>query len=154
MNDYYYRKTSSNVYTVKEICSRWYHFQLNKIEKAWVWAEILCLDFEKTRSNQYIKSSKLATFKNCEIFSNLYFSYIRDYKATLSDGNKTKRIQSTILYIQYLGKRRKLKHTEIEVKIIIKIIYTQIGKYFSSRYEWYWRIEILFIFMRSSLARN
>ena len=29
----------------------------------------------------------MTTFENCEIFSNLYFSYARDYKATLSDGN-------------------------------------------------------------------
>ena len=28
----------------------------------------------------------MATFEICEIFSNLYFSYVRDYKATLSGG--------------------------------------------------------------------
>ena len=50
--------------------------------------EILCFDSPKTRSNQYIKSRKVATFKNCEIFPNLYFPYVRHYKATLSGGNK------------------------------------------------------------------
>ena len=34
-----------------------------------------------------IKSRKVATFENCEIFSTLYFSYVRDYKATLSGVN-------------------------------------------------------------------
>ena len=33
----------------------------------------------------------MATFENCEIFSNYYFSYVRDYKVTLSGGNKEKR---------------------------------------------------------------
>ena len=39
----------------------------NKIVKAWVWVEILCLDFPKIWGNQYITSSKVATFENCEI---------------------------------------------------------------------------------------
>ena len=82
-----YGLTSLNVYTSKKMWSRWYRSQFNKIEKAWVRVEILCLDFRKTRSNQYIKSRKVATFKNYEIFSNLYFSYVRNYKATLSGGN-------------------------------------------------------------------
>ena len=43
--------------------------------------------FRKYDQNQYIKSRKVATFENCEIFSNLYFSYVRDYKATLLGGN-------------------------------------------------------------------
>ena len=54
--------------------------------KKQVRVEILSLDFWKTPSNQYIKSTKVATFENCEIFSN-YFSYVWDYKATLSGGN-------------------------------------------------------------------
>ena len=83
-----YRLTSSNVYTVEEMCSRWYGSQFNKFEKAWVRVEIHCLDFRKTLSNQNIKSSKLTTFENCEIFSNYYFSYVQDYKATLAGGNK------------------------------------------------------------------
>ena len=32
----------------------------------------------------------MATFEKCEIFSNLYFSYVRYYKATLSGGNQKK----------------------------------------------------------------
>ena len=82
-NDCCYCLTSFNLYTVKEMCSRWYRSQFNKFEKALVWVEILCLDFQKTPSNQNIKSSKVSTFKNCEIFSNCYFSYVRDYKITL-----------------------------------------------------------------------
>ena len=30
----------------------------------------------------------MATFEICEIFSDYYFSYARDYKATLARGNK------------------------------------------------------------------
>ena len=30
----------------------------------------------------------MAAFEICEIFSNYYFSYLRDYKATLAGGNK------------------------------------------------------------------
>ena len=82
------RLTSSNVYTVKKMCSRWSCSQFNKIEKAWVRVEIFCFDFPKTQSNQYIKSRKVATFENCEILSNLQFLYVREYKATLSGGNK------------------------------------------------------------------
>ena len=79
--------TSSNVHTVTKMCSRWYRSQFNNVEKAWVRVEILCFDFRKTRLSQYIKSRKVATFKNCEIFSSLYFSYVHDYKATLLGGN-------------------------------------------------------------------
>ena len=82
-----YRRTSSNVNTVKEIC-RWYRSQFNKFEKAWVRVEILYFDFRKTPSYQNIKSSKVVTFEICEIFSNYYLSYVRDYKATLVGGNK------------------------------------------------------------------
>ena len=49
-----------------------------------------CLDFPKTRSDQSTKSRKVAAFENYEIFPNLYFSYVRDYKATLSGGNNSK----------------------------------------------------------------
>ena len=56
------------------MCSRWYRSQFNKFEKAWARVEILCLDFQKTPSNQNIKSSKVPTFKIYEIFSNHYFS--------------------------------------------------------------------------------
>ena len=49
-----------------------------------------CLDFLKTRSDQSTKSRKVAAFENYEIFPNLYFSYVRDYKATLSGGNNSK----------------------------------------------------------------
>ena len=71
----------------KEMCSRWYRSQFNKFDKAWVWVEILCLDFRKTPSNQNIKSSKVATLEICEIFSDNYFSYVQDYNATLVGGN-------------------------------------------------------------------
>ena len=87
-NGWCHRLTSSNVFTVKKMCSRWYCFQFNKIGKAWFRVGILWLDFPKTRSNHYIKSRKAATLENCEIFSNLYFSYVPDYKAILSGGNK------------------------------------------------------------------
>ena len=43
--------------------------------------------FGKLNQINDIKSRKVATFENCEIFSNYYFSYVRDYKATLSGGN-------------------------------------------------------------------
>ena len=43
--------------------------------------------FRKLNQINNIKSRKVATFENCEIFSNYYFSYVRDYKATLSGGN-------------------------------------------------------------------
>ena len=65
----------------------WYRFQFNKINEAWVRVEILCLDLLKTWSDQYIKLREVATFENWEIFSKLNFSYIRDYKATLSGVN-------------------------------------------------------------------
>ena len=93
--------TSSNVYKVKEMCSRWYRSQFKKFKKAWVRVEILCLDFRKTASNQNTKSSKVATFENCEIFSNYYFSYVRDYKATLAGDNKSlenKLLREELLY--------------------------------------------------------
>ena len=74
-NDCCYRLTSSNVNTVKEMWSRWYHFQFNKFVKAWVRVEILYLDFRKTPSNQNIKSSKVAIFEICEIFSFISHTY-------------------------------------------------------------------------------
>ena len=40
--------------------------------------------FGKLSQINNIKSRKMATFENCETFSNCYFSYVRDYKATLS----------------------------------------------------------------------
>ena len=61
------------------MCSKWYCPQFNKIEKAWVWVEILCLNFQKTWSNQYIKLRKVTTFKNCEIF----FTYISHLYRTI-----------------------------------------------------------------------
>ena len=72
---------------LKEMCSRWYCSQFKKFEKAWARVEILCLDFRKTPSNQNIKSTNVATFEICEIFSNYYFSSVWDYKATLAGGN-------------------------------------------------------------------
>ena len=45
--------------------------------------KFFCLHFRKTPSNQNIKSNEVATFENCEILSNYYFSYVRVYKATL-----------------------------------------------------------------------
>ena len=85
-NDCCYRLTSSNVSTVKDICGRWYRYQFNKFEKGWARVALLCLDFRKTPPNQNRKSNKVATFKVCEIFSNYYFSYVRDYKDTLAGG--------------------------------------------------------------------
>ena len=35
-----------------------------------------------------MKSNKVATIEICEIFSNNYCSYVRDYKATLARGNE------------------------------------------------------------------
>ena len=73
--------------------SRWYRSQFNKIKKASLRIEILCLDFHRKLSQIInIKSRKVATFKNCEIFSNYYFCYVRDYKATLSGGNEYEHI--------------------------------------------------------------
>ena len=43
--------------------------------------------FAKLNQINNIKSRKVATFENCEIFSSNYFSYVRDYKATLSGCN-------------------------------------------------------------------
>ena len=85
MNDCCYRLTSSNVHTVKKCAASDNVSNLTRQKRR---VEILCLDFPKTQSNQYIKSRKVTTFKNCEIFSNLYFSHVRNCKATLSGGNK------------------------------------------------------------------
>lgn len=86
-NDCCCRMTSPHVKTIKEICSRWYRSQFIKTEKSWVRFEILCLDFLKIGSNKYrVNSRKVTPFENCEIFSN-YVSYVRHYKAILSDGN-------------------------------------------------------------------
>ena len=106
-NDCCYRLTSSNVNTVKEMCSRWYRSQFNKFEKAWARVEILCLDFRKTPPNQNIKSSKVATFEICEIFSNYHFSYVRDYKATLAGGN----------YPFYTALIHQLTNTDVTLKL-------------------------------------
>ena len=38
-----------------------------------------------------MKSSKVVTFEICEIFSNYYFSYGRDYKATPTGDNKARK---------------------------------------------------------------
>ena len=65
-----------------------YLSQFNKFEKAWARVEIFCLDFRKTPSNQNIKSTRVATFEICEIFSDYYLSYVQDYKATLTGGNQ------------------------------------------------------------------
>ena len=46
-DDCCYHLTSSNVYTVKKMCSRWHRSQFNKTEKVWVRVEILCLIFRK-----------------------------------------------------------------------------------------------------------
>ena len=66
------------------MCSRWNCSQFHKFEKVGARVEILCLNFQRTPPNKNIKSSQLATFEICEIFSNYYFSYVRDYKATLA----------------------------------------------------------------------
>ena len=49
--------------------------------------KLFVLIFGKLNQINNIKSRKVATFENCEIFSNYYFSYVPDYKATLSGGN-------------------------------------------------------------------
>ena len=79
-----YRLTSSNLNTFKKMCSRWNCSQFHKFEKVRARVEILCLDFQRTPPNKNIKSSQVVTFEICEIFSNYYFSYVRDYKATLA----------------------------------------------------------------------
>ena len=61
---------------------------LKRLKKYRSYFKILYLDFPKTWLNQYIKSKKVATFEKLEIFSNLYFSYVQYYKATLLGGNK------------------------------------------------------------------
>ena len=71
------------------MCTRWYRPQFNKFEKASARVEILCLDFQKTPPNQNIKLSKVANFEICEIFSDYYCPYVRDYKATLAGSNQT-----------------------------------------------------------------
>ena len=55
-NDCCYCMTSSNVNTIKEMCSRRYRSQFNKFEKAWARVEILCLNFRKTPSNFKIQN--------------------------------------------------------------------------------------------------
>ena len=86
------------------MCSRWYRSHFKKFQKAWIRVEILCLDFWKTPSNQNMKLSKVATFENCEIFSNSYFSYVRDYKAILAGGNKMYlRLMITVCIKQHLS---------------------------------------------------
>ena len=35
-----------------------------------------------------MKLRTVRIFENCEIFCNLHFSYVRDYKVTLASGNK------------------------------------------------------------------
>ena len=39
--------------------------------------------FRKLSQINNIKSRKVATFENCENFSNHYFTYVRNYKVTL-----------------------------------------------------------------------
>ena len=56
-------------------------------KKVWARPENVCLDFLKTLANQHIKSSKVAAFQICEIFSNSNISYVRGYKAALTGGN-------------------------------------------------------------------
>ena len=97
-NDCCYRLTYSSLNTVKEMCSWWYRSQFNKCEKVWARVDILCLNFRKSPPNQNIKSSKVATFEICEIFSNYYFSYVRDYKATLAGVNKKSNLKGHLGY--------------------------------------------------------
>ena len=49
----------------------------------------------------------MATFEICEIFSNYYFSYVRDYKATLTGGNKI--VAKPISFIVFVYEQTKLK---------------------------------------------
>ena len=72
---------SSNVYTVKKMCSRRYRSQFNKIEKACVSVEVLCLYFLKTRSYINIQnqgkrqSSKIVRF--FLTYNSLMYGYIK-----------------------------------------------------------------------------
>ena len=43
--------------------------------------------FTKLNQINNIISRKVATFEDCEIFSNYYFPYVWDYEATMSGGN-------------------------------------------------------------------
>ena len=79
------------------MCSWWFRSQSNEIDKAYVRVEILGLDFQKTWGNQCIKSRKVATFKDCDIFPDVYFSYVVDYKTTFRGGNKALGMKKTIL---------------------------------------------------------
>ena len=60
--------------------------------------------FGKLNQINNIKSRKVAAFENCEIFSNYYFSHVRDYKATLSGGNKDVQVQFKVdCAVKYLS---------------------------------------------------
>ena len=78
---------SSNVYTVKKMCSRQYRSQFNKIEKACVSVEVLCLYFLKTRSYVNIQnqgkwqSSKIVRF--FLTYNSLMYGYICLYGCTV-----------------------------------------------------------------------
>ena len=85
-NDCFYHQTSSNVFKVKKICCCWYYPQFNKLKKHALWLKF-CLDNSKILQNLYIKSRKVTTFKNREICSNLYFSYMSTNKSTLRGFN-------------------------------------------------------------------
>ena len=82
--------------------------------------------FGKLRQINNTKSRKVATFKNCEIFSNYYFSYVPDYKATLSGGNKirTQRLYSLRSIVNFLvvtSYMEKFKSFKKGCKIILKL---------------------------------
>ena len=76
-----------HAYTVNKMCSSWYRSQFNKIENHGSELKFFVSIFAKLNEINNIKSSKVATFENCDVFSSYYFSYVRDYKATLLGGN-------------------------------------------------------------------
>lgn len=58
--------------------------------KIWVWADLLRINFLKTWGNKKTKSKNVAcsNLRNCKLFSDFYFSYIRGYINVLRGGNK------------------------------------------------------------------
>ena len=82
--------------------------------------------FGKLNQIDDIKLRKVATFKNCEICSNYYVSYVRDYKATLSGGNKIRThrlysLRSIVNFLVVTNYMEKFKSFKKGCKIILKL---------------------------------
>lgn len=55
-----------SMFTVRNMCSCWYHSQFNKIEKSWIHVKVTFLDSPKTWGNHYMKARKGENLENCE----------------------------------------------------------------------------------------